>query len=492
MSHSKMLATASPPKSIRFGLQPALAWTAILGFVFICALCILAGAGSIARLIFPMGSLVVGAFLYWRYPILYLGFIWWLWFLTPWVRRLIDYRSGWAEPSTVLLAPYLATFVTLATLLLHLPKCYKQGSFPFVLSFVGVVYAVIVGLVNSRFGDNSYVVNKIINSSNFTYTPMSVLVNSIQWITPIILGMHLFVNWKYYPEYRQNMQRIFFWGVLIMGGYGVLQYLVAPEWDKFWLTNVINLLGGYTFGTPEPLKIRVFSTMHAPQIFAVFMMAGLLLLLTSKGTLRFFAMAVGYLAFLLSLIRSAWGGWFLGLLIFMSSLKAHLQMRLIVTILVVLVCAFPLTTVEPFSDVINTRLQTLTNVQEDGSFQARSQTYDRALGFALLQPVGNGLGLPGVDSAIIDIFIGMGWLGVIPYFGGIALLLIKLLSGIHEGRIDPFASASFAISISLFTQIIFANVLTGPMGIIFWSFVGITLAAHKYHQYQRVAGLDRG
>ena len=40
-------------------------------------------------------TLAVGALLYWRRPGLYIGFTWWLWFLTPEVRRLVDYQQGW-------------------------------------------------------------------------------------------------------------------------------------------------------------------------------------------------------------------------------------------------------------------------------------------------------------------------------------------------------------------------------------------------------------
>jgi hypothetical protein len=94
------------------------------------ALCILAGAVRILRLAFPVGFFAVGMFLYQRYPILYIGFTWWIWFLTPWLRRLIDYRSGWDEQPIVLLSPFLVTFVTFTTVLQHLPRAYRQGSLP--------------------------------------------------------------------------------------------------------------------------------------------------------------------------------------------------------------------------------------------------------------------------------------------------------------------------------------------------------------------------
>ncbi len=482
MNDHKLPSRNSQLKGFHFGLQPTLAWSAILGFVFVLALGILAGAGSIMRLFFPVGAFAVSIFLYLRYPILYIGFTWWIWFLTPWVRRLIDYRSSFVEPSTVLLAPYLVTFVTIATFFRHLPKAHRQGGLPFVLCSLAVFYAAFIGLINSKFGDNSRVLNEIIGAQNFTYTPANVLRGLLDWLTPILFGFHLFVNWENYPKYRQNFQRIFLWGVLIMGAYGVVQYLVAPEWDRFWLTNVIKT-GNTSFGLPKPLGIRVFSTMNSPGPFSSTMLAGLLLLLSGQGTLRFSAMSVGYLSFLLTLVRSAWGGWFVGLIIFISSVKSNLQLRLIITILVVGILAFPLTTIEPFSDVINSRLQTLTDVKNDASYEARTTTYNRALGAALVEPMGNGLGLPAVDSAIIDTLIAFGWLGCIPYVGGLILLLFKMMQ-CTERRFDTFMSSAFAITVSSLALLVLGNSLIAVGGLVLWGFLSMVLAGHRYYQHQ--------
>ena len=61
------------------------------------------------------------------------------------------------------------------------------------------------------------------------------------------------------------------------------------------------------------------------------MMAGLLLLFEGKGPLSFPAAAVGYLSFLLTMVRTMWGSWLVGLLALVTSLKLKLQMRLVIT-----------------------------------------------------------------------------------------------------------------------------------------------------------------
>jgi hypothetical protein len=453
------------------GLTPVSAWTAILGLVVFTTLCIVAGAGTILRPLFPVGALGVGILLYRRYPVLYLGFTWWLWFLTPLVARLVDYRSGWDSQRLMLVAPYLVSLITLQALVLYLPSSYRYQGLPFVISIVGVLYGCAIGFVQ--------------------YSPLSVLRSLLDWLTPISLGFYLFINWRNYPKYRENLQNVFTWGVLVTGVYGIYQYLVAPEWDKYWL----NESGMFTSaGNPEPFGIRVWSTMHSPGPFSSFMLAGLLLLLSNRSWLRIPAMAAGYLSFLLSLVRSAWGSWLFGLLHISISLKPKHQLRLLLTIAIIAICVIPLATVEPFAGAISKRLLTLSNLQNDNSFNDRSGNYQQNLDLALQSWMGNGIGgtwttgadgaitSAVIDSGIIETLLTIGWLGAIPYFLGLCLMMSQVLRS-SVGRSDAFMNAARGISLGFFAQLIFGNSITGFSGILLWSFLGVSLAADRYHYF---------
>lgn len=466
--------TTTPIHRPQFGLQPTLAWAAMLGLVGFSLLCLLAHAGGLLRLAYPAGALLVGLFLFRRYPVLYLGFAWWLAFLTPFVRRLIDVQSGWVDPSPVLLAPFLVMMLTGLTFVQHLPRYLRQDGLPFILSAAGVLYGLLVGLVK--------------------YPPTAVVVPLLNWLAPILFGFHLFVNWRSYPAYRQNLGRVFLWGVLVTGAYGVVQYLVAPEWDRFWLINSKSI----AFGTPEPLGMRVFSTMNSPGPFATVMMAGLLLLFSNQSTLRFAAVGVGYLSFLLSLVRSSWLGWAVGVLMYIPSLKPRLQMRLIVTILVMAVCVIPLVNMQPFSGAIAARLQTFSNTQNDVSYNQRLEGYGQILGDALAEIPGNGLGfvlandsLGSNDSGILSMLFNLGWFGTIPYLGGMILLFFSLFRG-TEGQSDPFMSASRAISLGVFAQIGLGSSTLALSGVVMWSFAGIALAAQRFYRHQQLLSLEVG
>lgn len=460
----------SSQKNLPFYSQAKPAWAAIGVLVICTVLGILLGLGNLLRLMFPLASLAVGLFLYARYSILYVGFTWWLWFLTPLISRLIDFRSGWDPSRLILVTPFLVTLITTVTLIKHLPKSYRQGGLPFILVIAAVVYGTVIGLINN--------------------SPVAVARSFLDWFTPIPFGFHLWVNWRKYPQYKQVIQSTFMWGILIMGIYGIFQYLIAPEWDRFWLIQS----GLFTSsGSPEPFGIRVWSTMHSPGPFAATMRAGLLLLFTHKKPLRFPAAIVGTLSFLVSLVRASWGGWILAMLMFLPSLKSKLQLRIISTILILGLCIIPLTTIEPFASKIGDRVQTFTQIEEDGSFKARQRNYDKNLKAALSTFQGRGLGntwsfsdgeegfsATVIDSGILDLFSTLGWVGAIFYLSGLILSIGDLIKSSQVNR-DIFLSALRALIIASCTMIVISTIMISVSGTLLWCFIGIALAGNKFH-----------
>ncbi|MBO3461306.1 O-antigen ligase family protein [Aetokthonos hydrillicola Thurmond2011] len=449
--------------------RSAQGWIVIIGFVLLSIASYF--SGSTLRLIFPVTAFLVAIFLYLRHPILYLGFNWWIWFLTPLITRLVDYRVGWDPTRQMIVAPYLVTLVSIGTLIRNIPNAYRTGGLPFLMGIASVFYALLVGLIRNQ--------------------PMTAARALLDWSTPVIFGFHLFMSWRDYPSYRQNIRRTFLWGVLITGAYGIFQFVVAPEWDRYWLIQSKQFTSS---GNPVPFGMRVWSTMHSIGPFAGMMQAGLLLLFTLSGPLTFPASAVGYLSFLLTQARTNWGGWALGLVMIFGSVKPRIQMRLILIILVMALCVVPLTTYEPISKSISNRLQTFSNLEQDNSFQGRSAIYQRDLELALSQGLGKGLGSTWVidekgdlqviviDSGVLDTFFTLGWFGAIPYLGALILLTV-MVSQYSEARFDSFASAARAIAISCLPQMIMGSAMLSISGLILWGFFGITMAAHKYYQH---------
>lgn len=469
MSYKNTYSHRSSTTSFTLGLQPALPWTAILVFGLLSALFIFAGAGKILNLAFPIGAFAVGVLLYFRAPILYHGFVWWMWFLTPLVRRLSDWKSGFTDPSPILLAPYFVTFVTLITLWRNLPKVSSQGGLPFILSLSSLFYGLCVGLIYRQ--------------------PIPVCIAFLDWLVPVLLGFHLFANWRDYPSYRQNIQRVFLWGVLIMGIYGAIQFLVAPEWDRFWLIKADFASGG----RPEPLQLNVWSTMASNRPFGTVMMAGLLLLAIdpNKGLLGLPATAFGYLAFLLTRKRTTWISWFLGLIILTGSLKAKTQMRVIVAVAMTALLVVPLVTIEPFATSINSRFDTFSNLEEDNSANTRKEIFNNTINQALTSFLGSGIGGPSFDSGVLSMLLDLGWLGALFYLSGMVGLLFRAFQ-MSPKSADPLPNAARAIAFATFVQIPLGRPHIEVQGTILWGFLGIAIAGKKYYQNKLDSFTDSG
>jgi hypothetical protein len=447
-------------------------WAAILGLIALAAGGLAAHAGGLLVYLFPLSALAVGALLYWRYPDLYLGFAWWLWFLTPEVRRLVDYQAGWNPQNPIMLAPYLVAALTLFTLLRHLPKLQFSRLFPFGLIFLGLFYGYCVGIYRGGWQATTY--------------------DLINWLIPVTLAFHLVVHWRDYPRYRKVVQRTFVWGVLVMGLYGLLQFFNPPIWDQYWMNSAPIT----SIGSPEPFEVRVFSTSNSPGPFAVVMLAGLLSLMGGGSMLRWPAAGVGFASFLLSLVRSAWGAWVLGL-IFIVAQRGRL--RQLATLVAMGAIVLPLLTVGPVAETVNARLQSVSDLEQDNSFKDRVAFYSEFLPQALLNPVGEGLGSTGLatklstsggelgefgnfDSGLMNIPFVLGWLGSLLYVSGLIWLLLLVFRG-GGPKSDAFAAVSRGIAVAMLAQLVFGNSLVSLSGIIFWSFLGLSLAARVHNTH---------
>jgi hypothetical protein len=457
-----MKAIASvPSKRSQFPLQPALPWVAILSLALFTLLAVLLGAGKLLNYVFPVGAVAVAVLLYMRAPLLYTGFTWWVWFLSPLVRRLADYRgAGFTNPSPILLAPYLVTFVALMTLCKGLPTATRNGGFPFVLSISGIIYGFLLSLIQKSTQD--------------------AVIGLLDWLTPVLFGFHLFMQWQQYPEYRKNLERVFVWAILVMGIYGVYQYLHPPAWDTFWLDNApIN-----SAGNVKTTGVRVWSTLNSGEPFAAFMSCGLLLLLISQSPLLIPASIAGYLSFLLSTVRSAWIAWAVGLLAILNSGKVKFQMRLLLIVLILGGLIIPLATTEPFSDVISDRFSTFSNLGSDRSVTIRRAAFEDLIDQALLTFIGNGIGGRGYDSALLGILLNYGWIGIFPYIGGIILLVFRLFKA-REEKQDYFIGTARGIVLSCLVRLPVNGVLTEMSGMVLWGFIGMGIAATYYHRQKQ-------
>lgn len=443
------------------------AWFVIFLFIFVTIILLVAGAiGSrVLSIAFPLGAFAVAWYLYSRYPFLYVGLVWWLFFLTPFVRRLADFRAGsFSDSNPILLAPMVAILVAVRTMYINLPKSKEQGTIPFILALSSVVYGYCVGLLNP------------------SATPIKATIACLGWLTPIIFGYHLYVNWQRYPEYSRVIQKIFLWGSLIVGVYGVYQYVVAPDWDKLWLlgSGMDN-----SSGRPVPYGLRVWSTLNAPGPFADMMATALIVLFSCKSPLVSPAAAAGALSFLFSAVRTGWLGWFGGMLMLVSSLKSKQQIRLIGTFIALSILIVPLTSIEPFSTNIAKRFSSLSDIQNDNSAQGRQGIYQDFFENHLYNFIGDGIGVHDtVDAGILSFILDLGWIGTLPYLGSLSIGGILLFINLKKYP-DLFINISCAVLVKSIAFFLAARATAGIHGVIIWTFLSMGLAGQQYLRHQQ-------
>ena len=440
-----------------------LAYAALLATIGVGAAGFIGPLAAPAELLYPLVATLAAALLLWRRPALYLGFTWWVWFLTPEVRRLIDYRVGYTESSLVMLAPFLVSGVALLAVfsrLSHLPRAYRL---PFSFVAIGLLYAYGVGVLY----------NGLVTAS----------LDLLTWGVPVIIGAYVLTHTHHAAAFREVTRRAFIWGLLIMGLYGAVQYFYLPAWDGYWMDNAAI----WTIGSSEPLQVRVFSTLNSPGPYAVVMMAGLLLIFTRGGFVTALGAGAGFLGFALAIVRATWVGWLVGFIVVAASLPLRLRTRLLGTLFLLVLIAIPAFTVGPVAELLSQRLQSFTDLGSDTSFNERLELYASLPEFTAGNPLGQGLGSTGVasnqsaalqnlDSGVIAVVYSFGILGTLYFVGGAAALFSAALRG--GLRSNNVTDASYiGITVAAIVQLAFGNAWGGVTGMILWVFPCLYLAS---------------
>jgi hypothetical protein len=109
-------------------------WLAAAASLLLVLALYAAGKGTLLRIAIPAGATLTGFALYLRRPIGYIHFTLWVWFLTPLVRRLVDWRVGFEDQNLVLLAPSLVSAIAGLTLV-----CERQSAVVQILQEHGAI-----------------------------------------------------------------------------------------------------------------------------------------------------------------------------------------------------------------------------------------------------------------------------------------------------------------------------------------------------------------
>ena len=453
----------------------------LVAFVCIVLAGLLSPASKLLVALAPALSFAIALYLHKRHRGYYVGLVCWLFFLTPMLRRLIEFRTGDTTASFVMVSPFLACFAGLAIFRDNWSQLLAPVLRNMLYVAAAIGYGTVVGLLSNP--------------------KVAVVQDLFGWIAPICFALYIYAQREHLDELLNSFRLNFLYGVLIMGLYGICQFFFVPPWDAFWMENSTLT----SIGFPEPMEVRVFSTMNTPQPFADYLLWGIMFGITSTRRIRYLAIPVALLVLGLTMSRSAWGGGLLGLIVLSISLTARQRIRIVSLLLACVVLLGAAVQIPQINEILTRRLQTLTNIQQDGSFNDRVQNQQVAISAFQSSPFGLGMGADarakntgssyGVpqqsltigDNGIEEILLSFGWCGSIVFligFGGALLACVRTSN-------SPELMAVKALLVALVSQIALMGIFPGASGFLVWSSIAICLSWEYSRSKEQLSASSR-
>jgi hypothetical protein len=328
--------------------------------------------------------------------------------------------------------------------------------------------------------------------------PMAATYDLAAWLYPVLIGFHIMVYAREYPKYRQAILDTFIWGMLFMGGYGLVQFFLMPGWDAMWMIGSQMA----SQGDPVRLGVRVFSTMNSSGPFALAMMAALTFTMAGTQSIRWVAGGLGFISFGLCMVRSTWGGWVIAMVLQLLKASNKVRVRILVGAVVLAGLSVPLLTFGPIADKMATRLQSITNLSDDNSYAARNEFYASFAKTAFTDVSGEGFGATGqstklsssngdlgkygsFDSGVMNVPFVLGWPGSLMYLAGLGLLIMRAFRASFSLRDDKYAQASLSVAFAIVGMLVFTNTFTSIGGMILYMGLGSVLAARHHMRIER-------
>lgn len=434
--------------------------------IILCALW-LGNQVTLLRAAIPICGFAVAISLYLCRPVIYLQFTLWTWLLVPLVRRIVDWRFGFVDPSVILLTPFLVSLCAIVTPLRRPRRIELSTAGPFLLCLAAVTYGLVVALIRAAFNVRG------------AAAISEICLSFMNWFTPIVLGMHVHICWRRHELYRHALERVLIWSSLVLGAYGIFQFAAAPAWDCYWLQSLPFGLDVTTFGQPAPFQIRVWSTLNAPAPFALFMVAGLIFTLASGERFRVLFAAPAFVALLLSMVRLAWLGGVLAVLLLALKLPWPALRRLLFGLALLPVCLAPVVFSPQMIQTIKDRAASLIDPHHDESLQDRTAMYENLPGALAGEPAGLGLSYSNrlngyaIDSGVVSLLMMLGFTGTALFLVGVASILLRSLRHLATTPNPERTTVHCIIVVGFLLESLGGNIFINVTGVLFWLLLGL-------------------
>jgi hypothetical protein len=330
------------------------------------------------------------------------------------IRRLVDYHNQEFNPfSLISLTPLLISGLIFVGFICNFQVLQPRAKQIFLMLLAAIGYGAAVGVVQNGFAS---------------------VYQSVEYLAPVGLMGYAAVSPADDKTADRWLRTAGFAGVLA-ALYGWYQYLTIPEWDAFRVRQV-NFVG--YLGKLEPTQMLVFSTFaeRGPCASYLALVAIPMLVLKRWRVFSGWPDAVLVLSVIfLTFARTGIVLTMIGVALFPILNRGRKAARIIITAALVCGILLGISSGMPGADRIKARFETLSHVQDDGSFNGRLLIAHDSFQNALTHPAGFGIGSSGVaekltgrtegiaaDNGWIELLSSLGVPGFLLYAGALAFL----------------------------------------------------------------------
>lgn len=415
------------------------------------------------------------------WPAVYCATIFVIWVVSPFLRRLVDWKSSFAAISPIAALP-LFILLPAAVLAFTGPKRRVTRAFELtaLLWIVGMGYASVVACIEGR--------------------ALGALYALAQFLLPLAFGYWIATSADDSSTWFRRISTIMIVLAVISGIYGIIQYVVLPPWDKQWLITTAAMGAN---GYPFPFKFRVFSLLNAPATFAIFLAVSTIVFLPRLTLKNAVLLMPVFAGLAISFIRESWVVVVLGIIVFasMTTRRKAVLTGAFTFIGVGVLALFASSIFTPDSQDVSTRftsrLLTLGDIANDGSAADRARQVGEAFTAAISDPQGAGLGAVGLatrltsndqgatnlDSGYLARFYEMGVPGIAAFLAasfvalGAAIQVWRRAKRANEPFVQDLAALAVTVQIVMLIMNVFGDADFGLAAITMWVSLGLILRA---------------
>ncbi|WP_164775345.1 MULTISPECIES: O-antigen ligase family protein [Paenibacillus] len=421
-----------------------------------------------------MALTLIGWFIQQVKPVLYLPYLLAVWAIYPELRRLLDWSFGaYSETPILSTAPLFVSLVMLIPIVKNFRKLSKTVLRIETIALSVLLYGFLIGIIQ--------------------YGGIAASFDLINYATPLLIIAYVNVS-PFQSQTRDWLLKGFAYIAVLVALYGIYQYFLIPPWDKFWMIHSEML----SIGKPEPLKVRVFSTLNSPGPAGVFFGFALAVMTMNKKwrALGLIGMVIVAFGFLLTLVRSSWIALAAMILVYFLQAKSTHKFKLLTILVVLFLCYQFILPGLPGAETITNRFDTFGNLNEDVSYNDRLAFSTFILDSISVNPMGNGLGSTGLsaklnenamqvfDNGFLNIFYTFGLPGGLAFLG--FLIYLSILALKREKQSSQYYHLAFASMAGAAVLLMSNNFLPGSGGACLWFLVSMIFLRGEKEKYENL------